>query len=385
MKKIAVVGRGTVGCTAVAHFIRWTDWEIDWIYDPSIQPASVGEGTNLTLPSALKDNLAFDSDDMLALNSTYKWGISKRDWGTSGKDFVHTFPIGHSGIHFNAVIFQDYVFNKLKNNPRINLIEKNINVEDIDADYVMVCTGSPTSFDSDYKLVESIPVNSCVVAQCPWDYSRLNNTLTYAMRNGWVFGIPLQNRCSIGYLYNDKFSTEDQIKVEVADLLKELDLIPNVQRSLKFNNYYRKNNFSDRIVYNGNASFFLEPLEATSTGVSHEINKHAIDIFKFNKDPSVANEAYLWEINNIELMICLHYFAGSSFKSDFWDFAVEIATEKIKNGLSYDNSFSQMIKKALTSIDKFEVSKHDVGTWGLRSFKLNIDGLGIREKLKQYN
>ena len=33
MKKITIIGRGTAGCVAVTHFLRWTDWEIDWVFD----------------------------------------------------------------------------------------------------------------------------------------------------------------------------------------------------------------------------------------------------------------------------------------------------------------------------------------------------------------
>jgi hypothetical protein len=381
MRKITIIGRGTVGCASVAHFLKWTDWAIDWVYDPTIEPAAVGEGTNLSFPSALDENLGFDSDDMLALNCTYKLGITKRNWGTLGSQFNHTFPIGRSGIHFNAVIFQEYVFNKLKNDSRINLIEKNIAIEDISSDYIMVCTGSPKSFDGEYKLVEHIPVNSCVVSQCLWDYPRFGHTLTYAMPGGWVFGIPLQNRCAIGYLYNDTFSTEDQIKEEVKDVLKELNLIPNVQRSLKFNNYYRKNNFSNRIVYNGNASFFLEPLEATSTGFAQTINRMSMDIFKFNKDPEEANENYIQSLGDIEAMISLHYFAGSAFKNDFWDYAQSLGRKKINEVMSHKNNFSDMIKSIyIPNTD----SLGEVGTWPKRSFKANIEGLGIKDKLKQY-
>jgi len=386
MKKITIVGRGTVGCIAVSHFLKWTDWKIDWVYDPEIQPAAVGEGTNLTLPRSLRENLLLNTDDMLALNATNKLGISKRDWGKGG-EFNHTFPIGVAGIHFNAVIFQDYVFNKLKNNPRLKLIERNIAVDDIDSDYIMVCTGTPTSFDDEYKLVEHIPVNACVVSQCPWDYPKFNHTLTYAMPNGWVFGIPLQNRCAIGYIYNDKFATEEQIKLEAQELLTELKLVPSVQRSLKFNNYYKKENFTDRIIYNGNASFFLEPLEATSTGVACIINRLAIDLFNSDTDIKKANEFYHKTLNEIEAMICLHYFAGSSFNTDFWNYAKKLGTKKIGTMMAYENPFSNMINSVYAPPDvqnKIMGSNKEVGTWPLISYIANIEGLGIKDKLRNY-
>ena len=91
MKKLAVVGRGTVGCMTAAHFLKHTDYAIDWIYDPEIIPAAVGEGTTLNFPRALQENLMFDSNDMITLNSTPKVGISKRNWGTSEKEFLQTY------------------------------------------------------------------------------------------------------------------------------------------------------------------------------------------------------------------------------------------------------------------------------------------------------
>lgn len=383
MKKIAIVGRGTVGCMAVAHFLKWTDWQIDWIYDPLILPAVVGEGTTLTFPRSLSENLSLDNGNMFALKATPKLGISKRNWG-DGKEFNHSFAMGQSGIHFDAVVFQDYIFNNLCNNPRLKLIEKNIEVSDIDADHVMVCSGTPNSFEHEYKLVENIPVNACFVSQCPWESPTFNHTLTYAMSWGWVFGIPLQHRCAIGYVYNDKFASEAQVKNEVQDVLNELNLVPAIQRSIKFNNYYRANNFSNRVIYNGNASFFLEPLEATSTHFAQMINRMAIDVFKHNMDYNhYGNQRYLAEINDIESMICLHYFAGSVFKNDFWSYAEGLADKKITAVISTSNPFSNMVKTAINATHvAFGEGSDDVGTWPLRSFKININGLGVENKLK---
>lgn len=384
MKKLAIVGRGTVGCMTAAHFLRRSNYEIDWIYDPEINPSPVGEGTTLNFPKSLYENLMFDSSTMVPLNSTVKVGIQKRDWGSADNKFLHPFPIGSVGIHFSAVVFQDYVFELLKNNPRINLIEKNINERyGIDADHVIMCTGSPTSFNTDYKLAEHIPVNACVVSQCPWDHPRFDYTLTYAMSCGWVFGIPLKNRCAIGYVYNDQFATEDQIKEEVAELLKELNLVPNVQRSLKFNNYFRKNNFSDRVVFNGNASFFLEPLEATSTGLAHQVNLLAMDVFNSKITAQQANSIYENLLNEIEGMISLHYFAGSKFKNDFWNYAEALGTKKISHLLSGVNPFAKMINIALNSTDPFD-HNGEVGSWTLHSWKYNIKHLNVADKLKLY-
>ena len=84
MKKITIVGRGTVGCLAVSHFLRWTPYEIEWLFDPNINPVPVGEGTNLALPQSLYENLDFDGYHFDQIHSTPKLGIwNYRDWETT--------------------------------------------------------------------------------------------------------------------------------------------------------------------------------------------------------------------------------------------------------------------------------------------------------------
>lgn len=381
MKKITLVGRGTVGCIAAAHFLRWTDWEIDWIFDPVIKPTAVGEGTTLLLPRSLSTNIDFDGRDMDAINATPKMGIWKRGWG-SGKEFYHTFPAGSIGMHFNALKFQEHMFNKIIANRRIKPIESNLSdYENVDSDFVMVCSGSPQNFDG-YITRNSIPVNSCLVFQCPWEFNKFNYSITFAKKYGWVFGIPLRNRCAIGYLYNDNFSTSDMIKDDVLDLFSEFNLNPSSVNELKFNNYSREINFTNKVVYNGNASFFLEPLEATSTGFSDSIIRLAYDMWTGKISSQYANNSYNISLDQIESMICLHYFAGSMYESEFWDYAKGIAHDKIYNNFINRTEFAVAIKDSLyNESDYYDNETQGVGSWGLRSYNMNIRGLGINNKL----
>jgi hypothetical protein len=100
MKKLTVVGKGAVGSLAVAHFLHYTDWSIEWIYDENIPTASVGEATNLAVPKNLDWTLKFNNHDLIKMNGTAKLGISKKGWST--KDYFHPFPTGTSAIHFTA-------------------------------------------------------------------------------------------------------------------------------------------------------------------------------------------------------------------------------------------------------------------------------------------
>lgn len=382
MKKITVVGRGTVGVLAVAHFRRHTDWKIDWVYDPSIMPAAVGEGTNMVLPKSLYENINFDSTDMEQLSATAKFGIWKRGWG-SGKEYKHTFPAGAYGIHFNATIFQEYLFNKLIQDKRITTIENNsTDYEKLDSDYVMVCTGSPvTAASKEYIKRTSIPVNSAKVFQCPWEYDKFNYSLTFAKKFGWIFGIPLKNRCAIGYLYNNSLNTEAEVTEDVQDVLSEFNLVPSVTRNLVFENYSRINNFTKRVVYNGNASFFLEPLEATSTSFADLIIRMSLDMWKGGMSVDSAQLMYDRVLDEIESMIALHYFSGSVYDTPFWKYANKLAVKQIEKEIENDGAFADILRRALNHNSyTFNPSNH-VGSWPIRSFVQNIDGLDIREKL----
>jgi hypothetical protein len=246
----------------------------------------------------------------------------------------------------------------------------------------MVCTGSPRDF-TNYEKINHIPVNSCFVTQSPWEYARFTHTLTIARPYGWVFGIPLKNRCSIGYLYNENISSLEDVKEDIKVILTEYNLVPNFQNHILFNNYYRKNNFSNRVVYNGNASFFLEPLEATSTSFADSIIRYSFELWQNNMPVEVAENQYLETISGTESMISMHYSAGSIFENDFWKYAKNLGENKMKKDFESNSEFSKIIKYAVSENCIPDQYHRDVGSWSARSYSENISGLGLKEKFIQ--
>jgi hypothetical protein len=212
--RIGLIGRGTVGCLAMIKLVQQygKDHELVWAYDPDISPAAVGEGTTASVPSYLGSGKFVDSD-LISVNGTIKRGIYKENWGTKHNSFVHDFDVGSNGIHMNAVELQDLVFNKLKRE-KIKHVEKHLSVNDMDCDYVFVATGMPKDTSNDYQYLKTIPVNSCFVSQCPWEdrAKDFTHTLTIARPYGWIFGIPLENRISIGYCFNQNINSLEEIK-----------------------------------------------------------------------------------------------------------------------------------------------------------------------------
>lgn len=387
-KRVALIGKGTAGCQAAAHlFTYMPDYELDWYYSPDIKPQAVGEGSNLILPRNMNQTLNFNyGEHFKHVDGWLKLGIYKSNWGQTGKDFIHFFPMSQTAIHFNAIKMQDYIFGKLSKEPRVRAIEENVSPEGVDADFVMDCSGRPKSLEEFY-VPKYIPVNSVHVNQCFWDYPRINYTITEARPYGWVFGIPLQNRCSIGYLYNNNINSLDEVKEDIDVVINKYNLTKSdTTNTFTFGNYYRKQNFKDRIAFNGNSSFFLEPLEATSTAMMDSIQRMAWDIWHGNMSVEKANERYTRELIEIERMIMMHYFAGSVFKTPFWEYAQERGTRCMKEAMKDDrflHHFS-LVKSGRKENEITSSPDTEYGTWWEGSFIQNIHGLNILERLEEF-
>lgn len=383
-KKLVVLGRGTAGAQALAHFHRWMpDCEVEWHFDPNIPPQAVGEGSLISLPRNLNTSLGFSHRDLKEIDGTFKIGIYKEGWGKNGTEFFHDFVPSDVAYHFNAVRLQNFVFDKLKD--KVKVVECNTTAQDIDADFIMDCSGRPTNYDA-FNMSEHIAVNSVHVNQCFWDYPRFQYTLNIARPYGWVFGIPLANRCSIGYMYNNNINTLEEVKEDMKYIFEKYDLTPSdTTNSFSFNSYTRKQNYEGRIAYNGNASFFLEPLEATSLGVMDEIQRNAFDVWTGAKSIDAAEASYQLFLKEIEVFLMMHYLDGSKFQTKFWDFAKERA-EKCFANINQDKRFVDAYKKSRnvkTVLDCFEID-NVYGQWWSYSFFQNISGMGLHDKLDMY-
>jgi hypothetical protein len=371
MKRLTVIGKDTAGALSVIHFLRYTDWFIDWYYDSSIQLQDAGEGSLPGLPLSLYTCLDFNTLDLKSIDGTLKTGIYKENWGVKGTSFFHHFTPGQVGYHINNAKLHNFIFEQLKHNPRVRLIDKKVkDYGDIDSDFILDCSNRLSDLSKYYKA-KFIPVNSVYVTQCFWDKPEFDYTINNATDHGWYFGIPLQNKCSIGYVYNNNITTLDVVKQSTDKVLNDNKLISSDQNNLfSFDNYFHKNNFSERIVYNGNASFFLEPLEATSYKTMDMIQRAAFDMWHGHTTPEQASNNYLNYINETQIMIMLHYFAGSKFKTPFWEFA------KTQGETCLHNAIKTLKLKQILTLSYQE--EYYYSTWSPFSFHHNIQGLGLK-------
>lgn len=396
-KKIAILGRGTAGAVSAALLYKREGFDVDWIYDSNIKTQAVGEGSILNLPKILYKSLGFTFDDLKSVDGTFKIGLKKDGWGKTGKTFFHYFSAGEYGYHFNALKLQDFISNRVSDT--INLCDRNIkSYDDIDADHIIDC-GGRRPIDDTYITSEYMPINSAYVTQCYWDSPKFNYTLAIARPYGWVFGVPLNNRCSIGYMYNNTINSLDEVKEDVKNIFDEYNLIPSEHtNSISFPNYYKKQNYTSRVSYNGNASFFLEPLEATSISFMADITARSMWITNKSLSVDLANRFYNTRVKEIENVIMIHYFAGSKYKTEFWEKAKELGNKNMKDTFAYfshaisyslDEAFkinsTEFINANHNPIPTGPLSKETLegyGTWSPGSFNLNLHALDIVDELK---
>ena len=396
--KIAVLGKGTAGTIAGVHLSKnIPESHVDLIYDPDIPTIGVGEGAGPRFHSWLK---SLNIDELLIyedLFATRKYGILFENWGKTKKSLVHHFNPKQKAYsyHFDA----SKIFPFLNQFVRLNIIESNIshinrprdstsqseitlsNNSKLYYDYIIDARGFKADNHSNIKLDKKtlllsdsaeliqidLPSNiSHQIEVLQGEHKHTYDTLTraIAMKNGWIFVIPLQNRISIGYIYCSKYSNKEEIYSELVkykrSLLPEYPISRN--RSIRFSSYSSSCYSNGNIFYIGNRAAFAEPLEATSIEfILHEVFELTDLILNLGKYKDLNSMDSSKKFNSImdismqkiALFISWHYSNGSIYQSKFWD-----ASKEHHQKLMYEldeqviYEFKENIKSLNSSVNK---------------------------------
>lgn len=388
----AIVGAGNAGVLTLLQLIVKEEFRnITWYYDSSKPPVSVGEGSTLPQTALLRQVLKLNNEILRnTFKGSAKMGIDKIDWGRN--DFLHEFYTGEHAIHFSANVLQDW-FVKNFEHERVKKVDvQNLNPADIKADFIFDCSGRPKELDDKFQIVDTIPVNCAYIQQVPQTekYPAFDKTYCIARPFGWVFIIPLQDRYSIGYIYNKNINTENEIATDIENVYKYVPSVKGISEGkvMPFSNYYRKENFKSNYVYNGNASFFMEPLEATSSFNIVDINQDAIDLFHLPYNDRKFNRKFKLTMLKNEFLINFHYMLGSKWKTDFWNEAYDkslITLKKFKEA-----GFSNTLKNMLAHTDFYKEKGYmdlgcetSVGQWPYSSWAWHICNMGMEKEIRE--
>ena len=323
-KKLAVIGAGNAGCITALHFKRHLpDLEIDLYHDSKHHPIErVGQGTITNVTRLISDTLGFTWYDN-KIGATLKTGILYKNWGTKKDQFFHDFySMCNVAIHFTPKKLSDAVLSS----GLFNVKEEEINdpEKEIDADFIIDCRGRKNiDKDNINKLVN--PLNSVLLTSLP--KKDMIWTEAQATPNGWTFVVPVEDKLSLGYLYNcDLTSKEEAVKD-----FQERFGVEEIEHSMKFDNYCSFNPFvGERTLLNGNQCAFIEPLEATAVGLYLWIARIGFDRFIYKVDVPQCLKILHKEVSTIEQFILWHYKTGSKFNSPFWSHVKEIPFTPIK-------------------------------------------------------
>ena len=288
----------------------------------------------------------------------------KRDFGfVSQKNPIDNYKkIGNISIHFNAT--------KLANRLKEIGIERGIKVIDgtiknvsldknnyvssltldndknVLCDFVFDCSGFHRViigkvYDSKWKSYKDfLPVDSAVPFFIEMTDKIPSYTEAIAMKYGWIWKIPLQNRFGCGYVYDSSLISEEEAVKEIEEFLGYEPTYPRKNKGgFSFNAGCYEEPWINNCVAVGLAANFVEPLEATSIWVSivelTQIFDNPLWLFENSKEiRQEFNNNIVKMNNNISEFIYFHYMTLRK-DTKFWEkFSYENAPQDLQEKIN---------------------------------------------------
>lgn len=264
-------------------------------------------------------------------------------------------PVLGTALHFDAIKFADW----LKNNYAIprgvknifghvdniitgeNGIEKLIfeDGSEVVGDLYIDCTGfqslllDKTLKEPFISYNDILPNTSAWAAQVPYkDTKKEINTVTRctALKNGWCWNIPLWSRLGSGYVYSNKYISDEDALVEFKQYLANgLDVARSEKdiNSLTFKNIQMRVGIHERVwvknvVAIGLSAGFIEPLESNGLFSVHEFlfdlikNMQRERISQWDRD--IFNYSVKTKFNQFVEFIRIHYSLSIRNDSKYW-------------------------------------------------------------------
>jgi tryptophan halogenase len=198
--------------------------------------------------------------------------------------------------------------------------------QNIEGDFFIDCSGFKglliegaleTGYD-DWS--EYLPCNRAVTVQTKNSSATRSYTIAKAREAGWTWQIPLQHRTGNGYVFCDKYISDQQaIDTLLASVEGEVIATPRI---IPFTTGIRKKAWNKNCIALGLAQGFLEPLESTAIHLVSKTISLFVDMFP-TKDcnPVLQNEfnkRVREHYEDIRDIIVLHYCTTEREDSEFW-------------------------------------------------------------------
>jgi len=218
--------------------------------------------------------------------------------------------------------------------------------EEIVCDFVFDCSGFHRLiigkvFKSKWKSYSDLlPCDSAIPFFTEMTEEIPPYTEAIAMKYGWMWKIPLQNRFGCGYVYDSSLISEADAIKEIEDLLGYTPIYPRKDKGgFKFSAGSYEQTWINNCVAIGLAGNFVEPLEATSIWVSMAGLIHIFRNTNWILSNSVPvrdefNKKIVSMNNEIVDFLYFHYLSMRK-DTEFWKkFSYENAPEKVKEKIN---------------------------------------------------
>jgi len=203
------------------------------------------------------------------------------------------------------------------------------NDQKVNLDFVFDCSGFHrlligNHFKKDWvSLSEHLKCDSALPFFVPISEDIPPYTECIAMKYGWIWKIPLQNRFGCGYVFDSSFISEKEAAKELEEYLGYTPEYPRKNKgSFKFNAGYYSETWVNNCIAVGLSSSFVEPLEATSIGVTLLNLATALSnpwrlANGSDTDRKIYNTQFSKLMDEIGAFIYMHYMTQRS-DTNFW-------------------------------------------------------------------
>lgn len=274
-------------------------------------------------------------------------------------------------------IIDDYVTADLDEQGFIKTL-KTITNQTIECDFVFDATGFARLITQklyetkwiDYR--EYLPVKKALTFFLEKEEKIFPYTKSIAMKNGWMWQIPLQHRIGSGYVYDSDYINEDQAKQEAENYLNKKI---KFNRVIDFNPGQLDKVWVKNCIAIGLSSSFVEPLEATSiwgtVGQLYHLKHFINSLFNYDEESvRLYNEAVKKGNEEILDFIRLHYISSRD-DSLFWkEFQHK---NKITDTLRYKLNLLKDAKLSFLHLPNHNKTiDFDINSWLDVAYGLNI-------------
>jgi hypothetical protein len=261
-----------------------------------------------------------------------------------------------SAYHMDATLFGEFLKNNYCKKRGVTLIQKEVkdiiieedgyiksivldDEEEIFGDLFLDCTGFKSlllekklgvEFETFTDLLPNNKAWTCHIPYTETEKEMENVTNCTAIENGWVWNIPLFNRIGSGYVYSDKFITDEQALEEYKKHLDGTNMVsynPNRSKDLDFKKIDIRTGIHNKVWYKncigvGLSYGFIEPLESTGLLLVQDVLFKITEILQkeivSKWDVDSLNFVFKNKMDTFKKFIAYHYVLSSRRDTEYW-------------------------------------------------------------------